>query len=108
MQTKIIINNSGTIDKYIIDCIMSFWNAPLDCENHAELAVKSALEVLDATKKLNKILLLSIFLLSMSALVSAQENVLLETWGQKLDLTIPSSEMQSTSCARLEEINKKL
>ena len=33
----------------------------------------------------------------MSALVSAQENVLLETWGQKLDLTIPSLEMQSTS-----------
>ena len=54
MQTKIIINNSGTIDKYMGDCIMSFWNAPLDCENHAELAVKSALEVLDATKELNK------------------------------------------------------
>ena len=33
---------------------MSFWNAPLDCENHAELAVKSAIEVLDATKKLNE------------------------------------------------------
>ena len=49
-------------------------------------------------RNLIKILLLSIFLLSMSALVSAQENVLLETWGQKLDLTIPSSEMQSTSC----------
>ena len=32
----------------------------------------------------------------MSALVSAQENVLSETWGQKLDLTIPSLETQST------------
>ena len=56
MQTKIIINNSGTIDKYMGDCIMSFWNAPLDCENHAELAVKSAREVLDETKKLIKAL----------------------------------------------------
>ena len=54
MQTKIIINNRGTIDKYMGDCIMSFWNAPLDCEDHAELAVKSALEVLDATEKLNE------------------------------------------------------
>ena len=54
VQTKIIINNKGTIDKYMGDCIMSFWNAPLDCEDHAELAVKSALEVLDATKELNK------------------------------------------------------
>lgn len=54
MQTKIIINNRGTIDKYMGDCIMSFWNAPLDCEDHADLAVKSALEVLEATKELNE------------------------------------------------------
>jgi len=54
VQTKIILNNSGTIDKYMGDCIMAFWNAPLDCEDHADLAVKSALEVLDATKKLNE------------------------------------------------------
>ena len=54
IQTKIIINNKGTIDKYMGDCIMAFWNAPLDCKDHAELAVKSALEVLDATKKLNQ------------------------------------------------------
>ena len=54
VQTKIIINNRGTIDKYMGDCIMSFWNAPLNCENHAEMAVKSALEVLDATKELNE------------------------------------------------------
>ena len=54
VQTKIIINNRGTIDKYMGDCIMAFWNAPLDCENHADLAVKSALEVLEATKELNE------------------------------------------------------
>ena len=55
VQTKIIINNRGSIDKYMGDCIMAFWNAPLDCEDHADLAVKSkTLEVLDATKKLNE------------------------------------------------------
>ena len=54
VQTKIIINNKGTIDKYMGDCIMSFWNAPLDCEDHADLAVKSAEEILHATKKLNE------------------------------------------------------
>ena len=53
MQTKIILNNGGTIDKYMGDCIMSFWNAPLDCPDHAELAVKSAEEILIATKELN-------------------------------------------------------
>ena len=54
VQTKIIINNRGTIDKYMGDCIMAFWNAPVDCENHADLAVKSAEEVLIATKELNE------------------------------------------------------
>ena len=54
MQTKIILNNGGTIDKYMGDCIMSFWNAPMECKDHADLAVKSALEVLEATKGLNE------------------------------------------------------
>ena len=54
VQTKIILNNGGTIDKYMGDCIMAFWNAPLDCEDHADLAVKSAIEVLEATKELNE------------------------------------------------------
>ena len=53
-QTKIILNNGGTIDKYMGDCIMSFWNAPLECKDHADLAVKSAMEVLEATKYLNE------------------------------------------------------
>ena len=54
MQTKIILNNGGTIDKYMGDCIMSFWNAPMDCPDHAEMAVKSAEEILIATKVLNE------------------------------------------------------
>ena len=44
-MTKIILNNGGTIDKYMGDCIMAFWNAPLPCENHAHMAVKSACEI---------------------------------------------------------------
>ena len=53
-MTKIILNNGGTIDKYMGDCIMAFWNAPLDCENHADLAVKSAIEINKKTEELNK------------------------------------------------------
>ena len=53
-MTKIILTNGGTIDKYMGDCIMAFWNAPLACDNHAELAIKSAIEIEQATIELNK------------------------------------------------------
>ena len=53
-MTKIILANGGTIDKYMGDCIMAFWNAPLPCKNHAELAIKSAIEIEQATVELNK------------------------------------------------------
>ena len=52
-MTEIIMKNEGTIDKYMGDCIMAFWNAPLDCPNHREMAVKTALEMIDKLKELN-------------------------------------------------------
>ena len=51
-MTDIIMNNEGTIDKYMGDCIMAFWNAPLDCPNHAEMAVKTAIECAEETDKI--------------------------------------------------------
>ena len=54
-MTNIILKNGGTIDKYMGDCIMAFWNAPLPCENHAEMAVKSAIEIEEKTNELKRI-----------------------------------------------------
>ena len=54
-MTKIILDNGGTIDKYMGDCIMAFWNAPLPCDNHAEMAVKSAIEIEEKTIELKEI-----------------------------------------------------
>ena len=54
-MTKIILNNGGTIDKYMGDCIMAFWNAPIPCENHAEMAVKSSIEIENKTNELKEI-----------------------------------------------------
>ena len=45
-MTAKIIKNEGTLDKYIGDAQMAFWNAPLDDPNHAKNAVKTALEML--------------------------------------------------------------
>ena len=41
-MTEIITEQKGTIDKYIGDCIMAFWNAPLDDPDHAKNAVRAA------------------------------------------------------------------
>jgi adenylate cyclase len=53
-MTKVILANGGTIDKYMGDCVMAFWNAPLPCENHAEMALKSAMQIELLTEQLNK------------------------------------------------------
>jgi len=53
-MTNIILDNGGTIDKYMGDCIMAFWNAPLECKNHAEMAVKSGVEIEEEIKELQK------------------------------------------------------
>ena len=52
-MTDIIMKNNGTIDKYMGDCIMAFWNAPIDTANHKELAINSALQMIDKLKELN-------------------------------------------------------
>ena len=51
-MTKIVLDNGGTVDKYMGDCIMAFWNAPLDCAEHAEMAVKTAIECAEETSRL--------------------------------------------------------
>ncbi|NML42694.1 adenylate/guanylate cyclase domain-containing protein [Ramlibacter sp. G-1-2-2] len=45
--------NRGTIDKYMGDCVMAFWGAPVETPNHATLAVKSAVEMSRAVQEIN-------------------------------------------------------
>ena len=52
-MTDVIISNGGTIDKFMGDCIMAFWNAPIENSKHRQLAVKSALEMTVALAELN-------------------------------------------------------
>ncbi|RXJ60646.1 CHASE2 domain-containing protein [Candidatus Marinarcus aquaticus] len=53
-MTEIIMKNEGTIDKFIGDAIMAYWNAPSDVKNHADKAVKASLEQLSYLKLLNE------------------------------------------------------
>ena len=52
--TDQIRGNRGTIDKYMGDCVMAFWGAPVDTPDHASLAVKTALEMTNAIRNLNE------------------------------------------------------
>ena len=52
-MTAKIIENNGTLDKYIGDAQMAFWNAPLDEPEHAKMAVKTALEMMKSLDAFN-------------------------------------------------------
>lgn len=52
-MSEIIIKYQGTIDKFIGDAIMAYWNAPIDIKNHCDLALKASLEQLEVLAKLN-------------------------------------------------------
>jgi adenylate cyclase len=53
-MTASILRNNGTLDKYIGDAQMAFWNAPLDDVNHAKNAVRTAVEMLGNLKQFNE------------------------------------------------------
>ena len=52
--SEIILTNRGTIDKYMGDAIMAFWNAPLDDADHADHALKSGLAMIHRMEALNE------------------------------------------------------
>jgi adenylate cyclase len=52
--TNIVIDRKGTIDKYMGDCIMAFWNAPLADPAHELNACDAALAMVDCLAKLNE------------------------------------------------------
>ncbi len=52
-MTKIIMKYEGTVDKFIGDAIMSYWNAPALVENHVEKAVDATLDQIHAVEPLN-------------------------------------------------------
>ena len=52
-MTKKILENNGTLDKYIGDAQMAFWNAPLDNTQHAKDAVRTALEMMVSLDEFN-------------------------------------------------------
>ena len=53
-MTNIITQAEGTVDKFIGDAIMSYWNAPISVTNHVQKAVDASLDQIHAVKPLNQ------------------------------------------------------
>jgi adenylate cyclase len=53
--TNAILARKGTIDKYMGDAIMAFWNAPLDDKQHQLNACEAAIDMLERIDELNKV-----------------------------------------------------
>lgn len=53
-MTGIVLRSKGVLDKYIGDAIMAFWGAPLELENHADVAAQASIDMLFALDKLRE------------------------------------------------------
>ena len=52
-MSSVIIDNDGTLDKFLGDGIMAYWGAPLPQANHHEMAIRCTLDMLKALKRLH-------------------------------------------------------
>jgi adenylate cyclase len=52
--TQAIYRHQGTVDKYMGDAVMAFWNAPLEQEQHADLALAAAQDILQSMQQFNQ------------------------------------------------------
>jgi adenylate cyclase len=50
----VIKKHDGTLDKYIGDCVMAFWGAPMEKEHHAHACIQAAIEIQQAVTSLNE------------------------------------------------------
>ena len=54
LTTECIIKNHGTLDKFVGDCTMAFWNAPVEQEDPVYLACCAAMDMVDGSKALGE------------------------------------------------------
>jgi adenylate cyclase len=53
-MSSIVLEYSGTLDKYIGDAVMAFWGAPLEVEGHAVKACESALKMMERVRQMQQ------------------------------------------------------
>ncbi len=53
-MTEILFKHGGTLDKYVGDAIMAFWNAPANQSDHAERSALAALDMIEFTEQASR------------------------------------------------------
>ncbi|UCH95014.1 MAG: adenylate/guanylate cyclase domain-containing protein, partial [Candidatus Aminicenantes bacterium] len=53
-MTEVVFKHNGTLDKYIGDCIMAVFGVPFEVDNHAELAIQAAIDMIKRLEEMNK------------------------------------------------------
>ncbi len=105
-MTDIILESGGTVDKFEGDAIIAFWGAPVEFENHAERAVKSALECQRRHADLNRKLKLINFPELTTRMGLASGSMVVGNMGssKRFDYTMMGTDVNLAS--RLEGVNK--
>lgn len=107
-MTKVILKWEGTLDKFIGDAIVVFWNAPIRRENHAELALFCAIEMLTVLEQLHvKWEYEGKPKLSCGIGINTGEVVVgnIGAEGQKMDYTVIGDHVNL--CSRIESLTRK-
>jgi adenylate cyclase len=105
-MSQIIIAHNGTIDKYIGDAIMAFWNAPIEETNHALLSVRTALDMQLALDQFNAKYINIFPKLSIGIGINSGEMTVGNIGGNKrFDYTVIGDNVNLSS--RLEGLTKK-
>ncbi len=55
VMSEIAFKYSGTLDKFIGDAVMAFWGAPIKTDDHADKAVMTAVEMINALDEVNRL-----------------------------------------------------
>jgi adenylate cyclase len=104
-MSEIIINNNGTIDKYIGDAIMAFWGAPIADKQQEANAVRAALEQLEELKSINqKLQQQGLPEVEIRIGIHTDKVIVGNIGGSRLDYTAIGEGVNLTS--RLESLNK--